>query len=134
MEILHISFKSHLIYPCVAVLGLHCCTGFSRVVACGGCSGRGARASHGGGVSGCGAWALGRAGSSSRSSRALARWLRRCDASALLLHGVWDLLRSGVELVSAALAGGFFTTEAPGGPNTVCILLGLLPSTFWCVS
>ena len=32
---------------------------------------------------------------------------------AYLLHGMWDLSRSGIELVSPTLAGGFFTTEPP---------------------
>ena len=36
------------------------------------------------------------------------------------MHGVWDLPRPGVELVSTALAGRFFTTGPPGKPrNTV---------------
>ena len=29
------------------------------------------------------------------------------------LHGLWDLLESGIEPVSPALSGGFFTTEPP---------------------
>ena len=29
---------------------------------------------------------------------------------------MWDLPRLGIESVSPALAGGFFTTEPPGGP------------------
>ena len=32
----------------------------------------------------------------------------------LLLRGVWDLPRPGMEQVSSALAGRFFTTEPPG--------------------
>ena len=31
---------------------------------------------------------------------------------------MWDFPRSGMEPVSPALAGGFFTTEPPGKPNT----------------
>ena len=30
-----------------------------------------------------------------------------------MLRGMWDLPGSGIEPVSAALAGGFFTTEPP---------------------
>ena len=33
-----------------------------------------------------------------------------CSTGALLLHGVWDLPRSGVELVSPALAGRLLST------------------------
>ena len=31
-------------------------------------------------------------------------------------HGMWDLPRSGIELLSPALAGKFFTNESPGKP------------------
>ena len=30
---------------------------------------------------------------------------------------MWDLSRPGIEPVSPALAGGFFTTEPPGKPD-----------------
>ena len=33
-----------------------------------------------------------------------------------LLGSIWDLPGSGIEPVSPALAGGFFTTELPGKP------------------
>ena len=36
-----------------------------------------------------------------------------------LLHSTWDLPGSGIESVSPALAGGFFTTEPSGKPNVV---------------
>ena len=45
-------------------------------------------------------------------SQALEHKLNSCGARALLLHGMWDLLGPGIELVSPALAGGFFTTES----------------------
>ena len=35
----------------------------------------------------------------------------------LLLHGRWDLPLPGIQPVSSALAGGFFTTEPPGKPS-----------------
>ena len=35
----------------------------------------------------------------------------------LLLRGVWDLPTPGMEQVSSALAGRFFTTEPPGKPE-----------------
>ena len=31
---------------------------------------------------------------------------------------MWDLPRPGIELVSLALAGGFFTAKPPGKPNS----------------
>ena len=40
-----------------------------------------------------------------------------CGAPAQLLQGMWDLPRSGIKPVSPALAGRFFTTEAPGKPS-----------------
>ena len=33
-----------------------------------------------------------------------------------LLHSMWDLSGPGIELVSPALAGRFFTNESPGKP------------------
>ena len=42
--------------------------------------------------------------------------LNSCAAWALLLCGMWDLLRPGVEPVSPELADGLFTTEASGKP------------------
>ena len=56
------------------------------------------------------------AGFSSCGSRALEHRLNSCGRKAHLLHGIWDLPRSGIELVSPALAGGFFTTEPQGKP------------------
>ena len=62
----------------------------------------------------------------STSSRALGLWLRLADSRhrfssggtwAELLRSMWDLPRSGTELISSALAGGFFTTEPPGKPQ-----------------
>ena len=44
------------------------------------------------------------------------------------LQGMWDLSRSGIEPMSPALAGGFFTTEPPGKP----LLLLLLPCHAAC--
>ena len=32
-------------------------------------------------------------------------------------YSKWDLPRSGIELMSPALAGGLFTTEPPGKPR-----------------
>ena len=48
---------------------------------------------------------------SSSRSRALEHRLSSHGAGAELLRGMWVLPRSGIDLVSPALAGGFFTTE-----------------------
>ena len=42
--------------------------------------------------------------------------LRNRRARASLLHTTWDLPGSGIEPLSPALAGEFFTTEPPGKP------------------
>ena len=42
--------------------------------------------------------------------------LGSCSTWAQLLCGMWDLPGSGIEPVSPALAGGFFTTKPPGKP------------------
>ena len=39
-------------------------------------------------------------------------------AHGLISHGVWDLPRPGIKPTSPALAGGFFTTDPPGKPNS----------------
>ena len=83
-----------------------------------------ARASHCGGFSYCGAWALG-----VRASVVVARGLSSCVASSraqaqylwhtgLVLHGMWDLPGPGLEPMSPALAGRFSTTVPPGKPCT----------------
>ena len=41
-----------------------------------------------------------------------------CEAQALLLHGLWDIPRPGIELVSLELQGRFLTTGLPGKPFT----------------
>ena len=43
--------------------------------------------------------------------------LSRCGTWAQWLCGMWDLYGSGIEPVSLALTGGFFTTEPPGKPH-----------------
>ena len=60
------------------------------------------------GFSSCGSWAL-------------EHGLHSCDA--WLLLGMWCLPRSGIEPVSPALAGGFFTTEPPGMVLVVLFLV-----------
>ena len=47
---------------------------------------------------------------------ALKHRLNSCGALVSLLHGMWDLPWPGIEPVSPAMAGGFFTTESPGSP------------------
>ena len=55
-----------------------------------------------------------------RASVDVAQGLSSCSPQALeqanLLHSMWDLPGPGVEPVSPALAGRFFTTELPGKP------------------
>ena len=64
----------------------------------------------------CGARALGRVGCSSCSSWALEHRLDSCSAACgISLH-------QGIESVSLALAGGFFTTEPPRKPHTQAVL------------
>ena len=53
---------------------------------------------------------------------ALEHRLSSCDQWAELLHCMWDLPGSGIELKFPALVGGFFTTEPPGKPQE-CIFL-----------
>ena len=55
-------------------------------------------------------------GLNSCSSWVLERRPNSHGAQAALLHGMWDLPGPGIEPVSPALAGGFFTTETPGSP------------------
>ena len=62
------------------------------------------------GFSHCGTWAqwLQLLGSRVQASS--------CGPWTSLLHGTWDLSRPGIEPMSPALAGEFFTTESPGKP------------------
>ena len=95
--------------------GFCCCTGFSLVVASRLLSSCSVWASHCGGFS-CGARALGCVGFSSCGSWALEHRLDSCSAAC----GIF--LHQGIESVSLALAGGFFTTEPPGKPHTQVVL------------
>ena len=78
------------------------------------------QASHHGGFSCCGAWALGAqalvveaCGLSNCGSWAVEHKLSACGTQACLLHGAWDLPESGIKPMSPPLAGRFFTTELP---------------------
>ena len=89
----------------------------------------GARASHCGGVSCCGARALGMwasvvmaRGLSSCGSWALEGRLSSCGARAYLLCSMWDLPGLGLEPVFPELAGGFLTTVPPGKPHSTDFL------------
>ena len=98
-------FKNYL---SMAVLGLCCCDGFSLVVPSTlHCS---ARASYCSGFSCCRAWAQRYAGFSSCDSWALEHrlWVVFCSMQ--------DFSRPGIECVSPALAGRFFTTKPPRKP------------------
>ena len=53
------------------------------------------------------------------ASLVLEQGLQGTQASVVVAHELsckWDLPRPGIEPVSSALAGGFFTTEPPGKP------------------
>ena len=71
-----------------------------------------AQASSCGGFSCCEARALG-----VRASVTAARRLSSCGARAWLLHHMCDLPGLGMEPLSPALAGRFFTTEPPRKPG-----------------
>ena len=51
-------------------------------------------------------------------------------AKAQLLHSMCDLPRSGVEPVSPALAGGFFSTEPPGSPLEIQNVQNRIPLSY----
>ena len=62
-------------------------------------------------LSSCSVWASLCCGFSCCRAQALEHRLQQ-----LWLCGIWDLPRPGIELISSALAGGFFITELPGKP------------------
>ena len=66
----------------------------------------GVQASRYGGLSCCGAWALGCF--SSCCPWALEQKLSSCGTRAQFFHSMWDLLGPGIELVSPALAGSLY--------------------------
>ena len=86
------------IYLFSAVLGLHCCAGISLVGASRGFS------------------LVAVLRLLIKVASLVEDMLSSCGAWAQLLHGVWNIPESGMEAVSPALAGKFFTTEPPGQP------------------
>ena len=102
-------FKNKFIcLGCVAVLRLSLVAVSGATLPCG------ARASHCGGFSCCGARALG-----TWASVVVARGLSSCGTWAQLLCGMWDLPGPGLEPVSPALAGRFLTTAPPGKTHSM---------------
>ena len=97
------------------MVGLCDCMGFSLVVESGGYSSCGVRAFPWGGFSYCRACALGH-----EASIGAACGLSSCGTWAELLRGMCHPPRPGIEPVSPALAGGFFTTE-PQGKSSIFI-------------
>ena len=75
----------------------------------------GAQASHCGGFSCCRTQSRA-CGLSSWGSPALEHRLNRCRTHDKLLLSMWHLPGSGIEPMSPALAGRFFSTETPGKP------------------
>ena len=71
---------------------------------------------------GCGAQASHPGDFSLRSTGSTVRGLHSCSTWAYLLRGTWDLLRSGIEPMSPAQAGRFFTTESLGNPFSPYLL------------
>ena len=68
-------------------------------------------------LSSCGVLASHCRGFSYRGAWALEHRLNSHGTLAQLLHGMWDPPRSGVEPMSPASAGRFFTTEPSGKPS-----------------
>ena len=112
-------FFNNFIYllSLLAVLGLCCCTDHSPAAENGGCSL----------AEVCGLLLWRRAGSSWHRLHEFWHWGSALVAPRLwstgsiaVVHrhcysrGTWDLPRPGIEPVSPALAGGFFTTKPPG--------------------
>ena len=103
-----------------AVLGLHCCTGFSLVASEGYFLGVGFSLlwlvllwSTGLRACSCSMWAQ---WSRLLGSRAQAN---SCGTWAQLHHGIWDLPWLGIKSASPASAGRFFTSEPPGKPTAL---------------
>ena len=102
-------FSLIYIYLFVAVLGLHCYSGLPLTVVSGGFSLQ---------------WLL-----LLHSSVSTACGLSSCGALAQLLCGMQDLPGSGIEPVSPALTGRFFTTEPPGKSNEMLFQILVLKFT-----
>ena len=66
-------------------------------------------------------------------SRAPEHRLNSCGAWTELLHGMWDLSGSGIELVFPALAGGLFTPEPPEMLNGF-FFISLVVEELFCYS
>ena len=67
------------------------------------------------------------------SLQTLEHRLSGCSSWVWLLHGMWDLPRPGVKLLSPALAGGFFTTELPRKPKRFLKKLNDLSIPLLCI-
>jgi len=63
---------------------------------------------------------------SSCGSQALEHRLNSCGTQAYLLLSMWDLPGPGIKPTSIALAGRFFSTEPPGKPSILFLILKLL--------
>ena len=74
------------------------------------------------GLSCCGAQALGCMSFSGRGSGALERRLSSCGVWAWLSQVTWDPPGPGIETMSPALPGGFFTTEPLTKPPSLLLL------------
>ena len=104
----------------LVVLGLHCCLGFSLVVVSG----------HYSLVEVCGLLIAVASLFVEQRLWGTAAVLNSCSGRAQLPCGMWDLPRPGIELLSPALAGRFFTIKPPGKPF---LLSSHLTSCFFSV-
>ena len=110
-------FKNNFIYLFLASVSLFCC-----IQAFSGCSEQGlvcscsAQASHCGGFSCWGAQVLGCVGFSRCGLQAPELRLSGSGTSAQFPHGMQDLPRAGIKVVSPALQGEFLITGPPGKP------------------
>ena len=129
--------KNNFIYLFLAVLGLCCCVVFFSSGSKQRLLSSYAQASHCGGFSCFGAWALGLMGFRSCSHglrscgpQALEHRFSSCGTWAWLLQSMWDIPRPAIKPMSLALAGGFFTIEPPGKPHhfplAMCFIYGNL--------
>ena len=57
-----------------------------------------------------------------------------CGAQVLVLHGVWGLPRPGIEPMSPALAGGFFTTTLPRKSQATFFFFSAMLYDMWDLS
>ena len=73
-------------------------------------------------------------GLSNGSSWALEYRFHSCGTWALLLHGMWNLPRPGIETMSSALAGRFSTRDTREGPIKSILYLSFQLCIWCCIN